>query len=145
MQARTLNLIVFFSVLLLTLACGATAVWLVLQNPKLADKLFYTVLGLFTMGASGIIGLIRAQGLHRQAVEIPLPGPAAPPIGGRKRECAPHRERLDSELHKATSALPKPLKGALSHVGSLADREGAGKVRGEENPGLGPRSASARL
>jgi hypothetical protein len=75
MQPRTLNLLVLISVLLLTFACGATPVWLALQNPTLTDKLFYALLGTFTAGAAAIIGLTRGLGLHRQGDENPSLAP----------------------------------------------------------------------
>jgi hypothetical protein len=117
MQPRTLNLIVFLSVLLVTLVCGATAVWLVVQNPRLADRLFYTVLGLFTMGAGGIMALIRVFGIHRQVNEnLVLPENAAPVIGEARRESARYRTRLDIERSKATRTLSKPPIGDLPHI-----------------------------
>ena len=69
----TRYLLVFFSAVLITIACGATAVWLVLQNPTLAEKLFYTVVSLFSMGVVAIIGLVRKLSCERRGGEEATP------------------------------------------------------------------------
>jgi hypothetical protein len=64
MRAHILAFFVFSSGLALTLACGAVAFWLALQNPKFAEPLFNTFLGLFAFGAGAIMGLIGGQTLR---------------------------------------------------------------------------------
>jgi hypothetical protein len=61
MESRSFNPIIIFSGLL-TLACGAIAFWLAFQNPNFADTFFYTVLGVFGFGATGLMRLISGQG-----------------------------------------------------------------------------------
>jgi hypothetical protein len=48
----------FFSGLFLTLVCGAIVLWFGLQNPKFAEQLFNTMLGLFAFGAGALMTLI---------------------------------------------------------------------------------------
>jgi hypothetical protein len=115
MQPRTVHLIIF-SALLLTLACGAEVLWLVLQNPTLAPALFYAALGLFTAGTGAIISLIRA--LHSKGAESPplLPeAPVSPIGGGTGRESATRR----AGRHRAPRALPKPPNDRSPHVTHL--------------------------
>jgi hypothetical protein len=64
MQPRTLDPIVFFSAVLLTAGSGITALWLALQNPQFADKLFYALITVFVAGAAAIVGLIRVAAVR---------------------------------------------------------------------------------
>ena len=94
MQSRAANLWAFLSALMLTLACGSAAVWLVLENPMLADKLFYTALGLFSLGAGGIIGLISTLDIYRPTKENPrLRKIRARSSGGMKRRRKQRRNK----------------------------------------------------
>jgi hypothetical protein len=61
MQQSTVGLIIFFSCLTLTIACGGAAFKLAMYHPKLIEPLFNTLLGLFAFGAGAIIGLIGSQ------------------------------------------------------------------------------------
>jgi len=135
MQPRTFHLIIFFSVLLLTLACGSTAVWLAVQNPTLTVALFFTMLGLFATGAGAIIGLIHLLRLHSKAEDSPpLPHAPAPPIDGDTEREGGTRRTSHSERRKATRALPKPPNGGVPRVVTpLGDRERAGGRVGEES------------
>jgi hypothetical protein len=83
---------VLILVLVLTLACGAIAFWLALQNPTLVEKLFYTALGMFAAGACAIIEYVRRHKLSRDEVnESP---PLLPPIASStRREAALRRTR----------------------------------------------------
>ncbi|WP_133770441.1 hypothetical protein [Enterovirga rhinocerotis] len=58
-------LAIFFSVLILTVLCGITALWLALVSPSPAapyiDRVFNAVVHLFSIGAGAMFGLIGAK------------------------------------------------------------------------------------
>jgi hypothetical protein len=114
-----LPIVIFFSALLLTLACGVEACWLAQQYPKFAEPLFNALVALFGFGAGGIIGAMgglfsfredrdaKTRRYTRRATKAPTSGTSHPKSGRedlRDAKGAAKRNSTVEDMAKMTDA-----------------------------------------